>query len=84
MATGQASSGMRDQPSPPVRRCAFCDAPFTPRMQAWMGESAGCACCEGAIVGHWPIKLPVRNTPELACEACGKLLYRAPQSPTPR
>jgi hypothetical protein len=62
-----------------VRRlCPFCDAPFTDRMQAWMGESEGCACCGGARAGHWPIKAPVRDTPELACEACGKVLYRAP------
>ena len=47
-------------------------------MQAWMGESEGCACCGGARAGHWPIKAPVRDTPELACEACGKVLYRAP------
>ena len=62
----------------PRRLCPFCDAPFTDRMQAWMGESAGCACCGGKVMGHWPIKAPVRDTPELACEACGKVLYRAP------
>ena len=77
MAQGQASSGMREGSDLPARRCAFCDAPFTPRMQAWMGESAGCACCGGTRVGHWPIKAPVRDTDELKCDACGKVLYRA-------
>jgi hypothetical protein len=72
---------MREQP--PRRLCPFCDAPFTDRMQAWMGESSGCACCGGSTMGHWPIKAPDhealrRDTPELACEACGKVLYRAP------
>jgi hypothetical protein len=81
MSQGQASSGMREQA--PVRRCAFCEAPFTARMQAWMGEAAeGCACCGGSILGHWPIKArepipPVRDTDELKCDACGKVLYRA-------
>jgi hypothetical protein len=72
----------------PRRLCPFCDAPFTDRMQAWMGESVGCACCGGRVMGHWPIKAPDheapdhevlrRDTPELVCDACGKVLYRAP------
>lgn len=65
----------------PVRRCAFCEAPFTPRMQAWMGDPQPCACCDGRIMGHWPIKAPikapVREVDELKCDACGKVLYRA-------
>ena len=76
MAQGQASSAFRE--GAPRRLCPFCDAPFSDRMQAWMGESEGCACCGGARSGHWPIKAPVRDTAELACEACGKVLYRAP------
>lgn len=62
----------------PRRLCPFCDTPFTDRMQAWMGESEGCACCGGVRPGHWPIKAPVRDVSELACDACGKVLYRAP------
>jgi hypothetical protein len=46
-------------------------------MQAWMGVSEGCACCGGTQVGHWPIKAPVRDVDELACDACGKVLYRS-------
>lgn len=61
----------------PVRRCAFCETPFTARMEAWMGEAAPCACCGGSLKGHWPIKPPVRDTDELKCDACGKVLYRA-------
>lgn len=78
MADSEASSGMREpRPMQPVRRCAFCETPFSPRMQAWMGESSGCACCGGGRPGHWPIKAPVRDTDELKCDACGKVLYRA-------
>ena len=72
--------------SRPRRCCIFCDAPFTDRMEAWMGEPISCACCEGVLSGHWPIKLekpPVR-TQDLACDACGKVLYLAPQSPVPK
>ena len=76
MAQGQASSGMRE--ATPIRHCPFCDAPFTARMTAWMGAPQPCACCNGSILSHWPIKAPVRDTPELACDACGKVLYRAP------
>ena len=60
-----------------TRLCPFCDAPFTDRMQAWMGVSEGCACCGGVRPGHWPIKAPVRDTDELKCDACGKVLYRS-------
>jgi hypothetical protein len=76
MAQGQASSGMRE--GGPARHCPFCDAPFTARMTAWMGDPQPCACCEGRVRSHWPIKAPVRDIAELACDACGKLLYRAP------
>ncbi len=76
MTQGQASSGMRE--APPNRHCPFCDAPFTARMTAWMGDPEPCACCEGRILSHWPIKAPVRDVAELACDACGKVLYRAP------
>ena len=64
----------------PPRRCAFCDAPFTARMTAWMGEpQSSCACCEGRIAAHWPIAVPPpAPTEDLACDACGRLLYRAP------
>ena len=75
MAQGQASSGMREPA--PVRICPFCDAPFTARMTAWMGDPQPCACCNGSIMSHWPLKAPVRDTPELACDSCGKVLYRA-------
>jgi len=81
MAQGQASSGMREgEPAAPTiqRSCAFCDAPFTARMNAWMGDPQPCACCNGGILSHWPLKAPVRETPELACDSCGKVLYRAP------
>jgi hypothetical protein len=47
-------------------------------MNAWMGDPQPCACCGGSILDHWPIKAPVRETPELACDNCGKVLYRAP------
>jgi hypothetical protein len=78
MAESQASSGMREQGDRrPVRRCAFCETPFTPRMEAWMGDPTPCACCGGRTLGHWPIKAPVRDTDELKCDACGKVLYRA-------
>jgi len=60
------------------RHCPFCDASFTARMTAWMGDPQPCACCEGKILSHWPIKAPVRDIAELACDACGKVLYRAP------
>jgi hypothetical protein len=60
------------------RHCPFCDAAFTARMTAWMGDPQPCACCNGRIMAHWPIKAPVRDTPELACDGCGKVLYRAP------
>ncbi len=62
----------------PPRCCAFCDAPFTARMTAWMGEPQPCACCEARILAHWPIKPPSRPTQDLACEACGRVVYRAP------
>jgi len=75
MAQGQASSGLRE--AQPQRQCPFCDAPFTARMTAWMGDPQSCACCEGRIRAHWPIKAPVRDTDELRCDACGKALYRA-------
>ena len=75
MAQGQAPSGMREWA--PTRHCPFCDAPFTARMTAWMGDPEPCACCNGGILSHWPIKAPVRETAELACDHCGKVLYRA-------
>jgi hypothetical protein len=70
----------------PRRRCIFCDAPFTDRMEAWMGQPAPCACCEGALPGHWPIKIekPPVQSQDLACDACGKVLYLAPASPVPK
>lgn len=78
MVQGQAPSGFREQdPQRPARRCAFCETPFTPRMEAWMGDPQPCACCGGKVLGHWPIKAPVRDTEELKCDACGKVLYRA-------
>jgi hypothetical protein len=46
-------------------------------MDAWMGDPAPCACCGGKTLGHWPIQAPVRDTDELKCDACGKVLYRA-------
>ncbi len=68
--------------SPPPRRCAFCDAPFTARMTDWLGAPQPCACCDGQIMAHWPIKLanpsPPPATEDLACDACGRVLYRAP------
>ena len=72
-----------DPAQTPPRRCAFCDAPFSARMTAWMGEPQPCACCEGAIMAHWPIKAaapPPVQTEDLACDACGRVLYRAPGS----
>jgi hypothetical protein len=79
MDQGQASPGLNEADAPPPRRCAFCDAPFTARMTAWMGEPRPCACCEGAILSHWPIKPPPPiQTEDLACDACGRVLYRAP------
>ena len=86
MIDRQAWSGMREGPrssseavaQPEIaRRCPFCDAAFTARMNAWMGDPQPCACCSGTIRSHWPIKAPVRDTNELACDACGKVLYRA-------
>lgn len=48
-------------------------------MTEWMGEPLPCACCEGAILAHWPIKGPPPiPTIDLACDACGRVLYRAP------
>lgn len=74
-----------DDRDPPRRRCAFCDAPYSDAMTAWFGSPTPCACCDGAIFGHWPIALkpktetPPRPTGDLACEACGKVLYLAPK-----
>jgi hypothetical protein len=51
-------------------------------MTAWFGPDPGCACCGGAVAGHWPIKaepLPV-PTHDLACDACGRTLYLAPRA----
>jgi hypothetical protein len=65
----------------PARRCAFCDAPYTLAMTAWLGPDRGCACCGGALAGHWPIPATASGqTQDLACEACGKTLYLAPQN----
>jgi len=63
------------------RRCAFCDAPFSDQMMAWLGPERPCACCEGRITGHWPIAAPAppKPTEDLACHACGKVLYLAPK-----
>ncbi len=49
-------------------------------MTDWFGASEGCACCGGAIAGHWPIKTDTAPLPtqDLRCDACGKTLYRAP------
>jgi transposase len=47
------------------------------RMTAWMGDPQPCACCAGRILSHWLLKAPARDTAELACDACGKVLYRA-------
>ena len=81
MDQAKESLGIDRAQSPP-RRCAFCDATFTARMTAWMGEPQPCACCEGAIMAHWPIKTapqpPPVQTEDLACDACGRVLYRAP------
>ena len=70
---------MSESREPPPRRCAFCDAPFTSRMTAWMGPDRPCGCCGGA--GHWPIALRPEPKPaeDLACDACGKVLYLAPR-----
>jgi hypothetical protein len=47
-----------------------------------MGAPASCACCEGQIMAHWPIKTPPAPPPvrteDLACDACGRVLYLAP------
>jgi hypothetical protein len=81
MDQARDSFGIDPPPSPP-RRCAFCDAPFTARMTAWMGEPQPCACCEGAILAHWPIRTAARPPPvpteDLACDACGRVLYLVP------
>lgn len=62
------------------RRCAFCDAPWSERMNAWFGPGGGCTCCGGQIPGHWPIKAEPAPPPpgDLVCDACGKTLYLKP------
>jgi len=64
----------------PARLCAFCDVPWSARMTAAFGVSAGCACCGGAIPGHWPLAKPAppMATEDLICDSCGKTLYLAP------
>jgi hypothetical protein len=71
----------REPASSPARRCAFCDAPWSARMTTWFGPERGCACCDGAIAGHWPIKLEPapKPTEDLVCDGCGKTLYLAPK-----
>ena len=51
-------------------------------MIAWFGPEQGCACCGGALLGHWPIKAAPPPVPvgDLCCDACGKTLYRAPSA----
>ena len=65
----------------PGRLCVFCDAPYTARMIAWLGPEQPCACCDGKIMGHWPIKTAVvervRPKEDLVCDSCGRTLYRA-------
>jgi hypothetical protein len=68
---------------PRRRACIFCAEPFTDRMEDWLGEPAGCACCDGALPGHWPIKTQApaprpKPTEDLACDHCGKVLYLKP------
>ncbi len=64
-------------------RCAFCDAPWTDVMLDWFGpDTGGCSCCDGAILGHWPLAAAAPRplpTEDLACHACGKVLYQAPR-----
>ena len=50
-------------------------------MVAWFGPEQPCACCEGRTIGHWPIPVaaPPKPTEDLACDACGKVLYLAPK-----
>jgi len=81
MDQAQDSFAADRAPSPP-RLCPFCDAPFSARMTAWMGEPQPCACCQGAILAHWPLRTVAQPAPiqteDLACDACGRVLYRAP------
>lgn len=82
MNQGKAVSEIRERSfEGPRRRCAFCDAPFSDAMIAWLGPERPCACCDGGIAGHWPIAgAPVEKPAhDLACHACGKVLYLAPK-----
>jgi hypothetical protein len=65
--------------------CPFCFAPWSEKMVRQLEASTlpgGCGCCiDGPSAAHvvsWPIAAEPAPEPEdIACSACGKVLYAA-------